>query len=77
MISIKLEDLIPVTEHVDAYLKYRFIEEWCIENVPKGRWKFDYSSTLCVCGIDVPGRIFFWTDEDAVTFKLAIGSSCP
>ncbi len=74
MTSIQLRDILPDQNGVDAYIKYRIIEDWCHDNVPKGRWRFDYSHTICVCGIDIPGRIFFWADEDAVTFRLTFSS---
>lgn len=71
MASIRLQDLIPDLDNINAYMSYRQIEDWCDNHIPKGRWRLDYSSTICVCGIDIPGRIFFWDDIDLVTFRLA------
>jgi hypothetical protein len=70
MISIKLTEFIKTDNGVDAYLRYREIEDWCHSRPLRGRWRFDYSSTICVCGIDIPGRIFFWASEDAIALKL-------
>ena len=70
MKSFKLEDILPDLESVDAYLTYRFIEEWCHQHIQRDRWRFDYSSTICAHGVDIPGRIFFWSDEDATAFRL-------
>jgi hypothetical protein len=70
MKSYRLQDILPSLETVDAYLTYRYIEEWCHTNLSKERWRFDYSSTICAHGVDIPGRIFFWKDEDAVAFRL-------
>jgi len=70
MKSFKLEDILPNLETVDAYLTYRHIEEWCHQNLQGSRWRFDYSSTICAHGVDIPGRIFFWSDEDATAFRL-------
>jgi hypothetical protein len=70
MISIKLIDLIPEIDNVQAFMAYRAIDDWLNDHVPKGRWRFDYSHTICVCGVDIPGRIFFYDDNDAVAFRL-------
>ena len=74
MEHIKLQDLIPETDNVEAYITYRSLEDWCLDNVPRDRWRFDYSSTICVCGVDIPARIFFWDAADATAFKLAFKS---
>ncbi|HEY6435260.1 MAG TPA: hypothetical protein VIY47_01605 [Ignavibacteriaceae bacterium] len=76
-ISIDIQDVIDnhfsKTEdfnHADDYVLFRAIEDWCYENIPKDRWRFNHSSTLCVCGVDIPRRIFFWHEEDVLAFKL-------
>ena len=74
MISIRIDEVISNLDILEAYITFRRIEDWCTDHIPKGHWRFDYSSTLCVCGIDIPGRIFFWVEEDAVTFRLTFGS---
>lgn len=74
MASIRLLDLIPEIDDSIAYMRYRQIEDWCYDHIPKGEWRLDYSSTICVCGIDIPGRIFFWNEADAVTFRLVFSS---
>jgi len=66
---INLKDIIPDQESVDGYLTFRYIEDWCSDHFDKTKWRFDYSTTLCVCGIDIPGRIFFWNEEDASVFR--------
>ena len=53
------------------YILFREIEEWCYANIPKDRWRFDYSSTICEHGIDLPGRIIFKSEVDLTAFKLA------
>lgn len=70
MKSISLVDIIPERDNVEAYLTFRYIEDWCTEHIPRGRWRFDYSSTICVCGIDIPSRIFFWDEKDVVAFRM-------
>jgi len=69
MLSFNLADLIPESEDVESYLTFRFIEDWCHEHIPRQRWRFDYSYTICVCGIDLPSRIFFLDDDDAELFR--------
>lgn len=54
----------------NAFDIYRLVEEWCFEHIPKERWRFDYSSTICVRGVDIPGRIIFRSKEDATAFRL-------
>lgn len=70
MASVKLEDILPELELLESYLTFRHIEDWCHQNVPRQRWRFDHSYTLCAHGVDIPGRIFFWSEEDATAFKL-------
>jgi hypothetical protein len=65
----KLADILPDLDLLDSYLTYRYIEDWCTSNITKGRWKFDHSSTICAHGVDIPGRIFFWSDEEAAKFR--------
>lgn len=60
-------------EHAEDYALFREIEDWCYDNLPKGRWRLDFAHTVCVCGIDIPGRIFFWVDDDFTAFKLRFG----
>jgi hypothetical protein len=54
----------------EYYIRFREIEEWCFHSIPKDRWRFDYSSTICVHGIDIPGRIIFRSNEDLTAFRL-------
>ena len=70
MISIRLEDILPNLNLLDSFLTYRYIEDWCTTNIPKDRWRFHYSPTICAYGVDIPGRIFFWSDEDATAFRM-------
>lgn len=64
-IGIKIRDVIDRhfgnedCEHAGDYILFRTIEDWCLDNVDRTRWRFDYSSTICVCGIDIPNRIIF------------------
>lgn len=75
-IGIKIRDVIDKhfgnedCEHAEDYILFRTIEDWCLSNVDRTRWRFDYSSTVCVCGVDIPSRIIFWLDEDVTAFKL-------
>lgn len=57
-------------KYAEDYLFFRTIEDWCTANIHKDRWKFDHSSTISLCGVDVPGRISFWHRADMVAFKL-------
>jgi hypothetical protein len=57
-------------EYAHDYILFREIEDWCHEYIPRDKWRFDYSSTICVTGVDIPGHIFFWSDEDATAFRL-------
>jgi hypothetical protein len=69
MAFIRLQELIEDYELTESYILFRNIEDWCLDNIPRHRWRFDYSHTLCVCGIDLPGRIFFWSEEDEYMFR--------
>jgi len=69
MKSIRLQDILPNLELVDSYLTFRYIEEWCTNNIPKDRWRFHYSPTICAYGVDIPGRIFFGSDIDFAVFR--------
>jgi hypothetical protein len=66
---VQLRDVIDNHEEVDSFIRFREIEEWCKDNIDRTRWRFDFASTICVYGIDIPGRIFFWSVEDANTFR--------
>lgn len=77
MIEIKMQDMIDNHfgpkddfEYAADYILFRAMEDWCYENIPKDRWRLDFRHTICVCGIDIPGRIFFLTEQDASAFKL-------
>jgi len=80
MLDIKIQDVIDRHfgktedfEYAADYIFFRAIEDWCLDNLDKTRWRFDYSSTICVCGVDIPGRIIFWLKEDLIVFKLRFG----
>lgn len=70
MKSYRLQDILPNLESVDSYITFRYIEDWCHANIPRDGWRFDYSHTICAHGVDIPGRIFFWKDEDATAFRM-------
>ena len=70
MKTIKLVDILPNLELVDSYLTFRYIEEWCTNNIPKDKWKFSYAGAISAYGVIIPGSIFFWSDEDATKFRL-------
>ena len=70
MVEIKLQDLIKDTEAVESYILFRKIEDWCTDNLPRDCWRFSYSPSLCVHGVDIPGRILFKRSEEATAFKL-------
>lgn len=57
-------------KHAGDYILFRTIEDWCMNNLNRAQWRFDYSSTISVCGIDIPGRIIFCVEEDLTAFKL-------
>lgn len=68
--NIKLDEIIKNKDSVDSYKLFRSIEDWCCDNIPAGRWRFDYSYTVCVCGVDLPASIYFKIPEDSTAFKL-------
>lgn len=59
--------------YAEDYILFRAMEDWCLTNLDRSKWRFDYSSTINVCGIDIPSRIIFWRSEDATAFKLRFG----
>ena len=65
---MKLDALIKDTESLESYKLFREIENWCVDNIPKDKWRFQYSPTICVCGVDIPGRIIFKRKEDLEAF---------
>ncbi len=65
---VKLADIITDFDIASSFKMFRDIEEWLVNHIPGDRWRFDYSSTICVCGVDIPGRIFFWSDADVDIF---------
>jgi hypothetical protein len=71
--GIRLQDVIHNIESVEAFILFRHIEDWCRDNIPPSRWRFDYSSTICVFGVDCPGRIIFKCSQDMNTFILKFG----
>lgn len=68
MLDYKMMDVL--RNDTNAFHIYRLVEDWCFENIPNDRWRFDYSSTICVRGVDIPGRIIFRHTEDATAFRL-------
>lgn len=73
MKDINLRDIIEETEGPESYILFRIIEDWCHDNAG-ARWRFDHSSKLCVCGVDIPSRIIFKHNEDATAFNLKFRS---
>ena len=77
MAEIRLQDVIErnqiSTDEIGSYILFRTIEDWCHENIPKERWRFDYGATLCAHGVDIPGRIIFRNTKDLVAFGLRFG----
>lgn len=69
MPDMKLDALIQ-TDTVESYILFREIEDWCTDNIPRDRWRFQYSPTICVHGVDIPGRIIFRCKEDLTAFRL-------
>lgn len=51
------------------YKLFRAIEDWCLDNFDRTKWRFDYSSTVRVCGIDIPARIVFCRGLDITSFR--------
>ena len=66
--EINLQNIVEDT--VQGYILFRKIEDWCLDNLDKMRWRFSYSPSTCVYGIDIPGRIFFDRKEDLEVFEL-------
>lgn len=71
MPSMKLDTLIRNKDCVESYILFRQIEDWCLENIPSDRWKFQYSPILNVYGVDIPGGIIFKYKEDLAAFEAA------
>lgn len=70
MLKIRLQEVITNSSEADAYILFRTIEDWCLDNIPRTHWTFDHSMHMSVCGVDVPGGIIFWYNPDAIAFKL-------
>lgn len=69
MPDMKLNSII-IADTLDSYLLFREIEDWCLENIPRDKWRFCYASPLCVQGVDLPGRIIFRSKDDLHLFNL-------
>lgn len=69
MQCVQLRDIIDNHDDVASFIRFREIEEWCKDNLYQTRWRFDFASTICVYGVDIPSRIFFWSQEDANIFR--------
>ena len=68
MVYVRLQDIVGNKETVSSYILLRTIEDWCCDNLHN--WKFDYSSTICLYGVDVPVAIIFKCEADSNTFRL-------
>jgi hypothetical protein len=77
MQDINLREIIQESDSPSSYLLFRTIEDWCCDNLDKTKWRFDNSIRMCVCGIDVPGRIIFKRSEDATIFLYRFTSELP
>lgn len=73
MKTIKLHDILPDLDTVESYLTYKEIGNWCQEHIPHNKWKFEYATNINAYGVDIPDRIFFWSNEDAAAFILRYG----
>lgn len=74
MVSIYLKDILPDENDVNSFVTFRNIEDWCISNLSKERWRFDYSTRINAYGVDVPARILFTSSVDATMFTLTFCS---
>jgi len=70
MVYQDLQNIINDHSDVKSYILFRDMEEWCFENLPNEHWKLDYSSPICVYGVDIPSRIIFKDSHDMVAFRL-------
>lgn len=68
MIYFEMTDLIGKLNSKETYQFFITIQEWCNENLDDRVWEFDYSSTLCINGINIPCGMQFYTVRDAVKF---------
>lgn len=67
----KLRDIIGDIDSVESYKYFRNIEDWCTDNLSNNKWKFDYSSTISVYGVDIPIGIEFNDIQDVIAFNVA------
>ena len=70
MAYIRLRNIISSSETSESYTLFRTIEDWCIDNIPNTAWRFDYSHTMTVYGVDLPIGIMFTFNKDLTAFKL-------
>lgn len=66
----RLKSLLGSDTSISAYKHYRLIEDWCADNLTQDRYQFDYSFTICIAGVDIPGGITLYYLEDIVEFNL-------
>lgn len=64
-----MQEVLHDFESVESYKLYRSIEHWCMDNLDRTKWRFDYATTICVCGVDIPRRIIFDHNVDCELFK--------
>ena len=77
MLEIRLGDIFYNHDSVDAYRFFQEIECWCSDNLSHSSAKFDYSSTICVYGVDIPGKIIFNNKESLEKFNLIFNRKEP
>jgi uncharacterized protein YmfQ (DUF2313 family) len=66
----KLRDILGNDDTVNAYKHFRYIEDWCDDNLKRKDWWFDHSFSVCVYGVDIPGGIYLRNLSDVYEFNL-------
>ena len=67
MQHLNLKEIINDHSDVNSYILFREMEDWCCENLTD--WRLDYSTAMCVYGVDIPSKIIFKRIADVTAFK--------
>jgi len=69
MNKVSLVNIIRPTYVPESYALFRRLEDWCARLLPREEWNFDYLSTMCCSGVDVPRNILFRKTEIRMIFE--------
>lgn len=68
MFYIDIDSFVKDNESAEYYSLFRHMEDWCLDNLFRDRWRLDYTSTISVCGVDLPRRFIFMYNSDYTAF---------